>query len=160
MLECKWASHPGQPVGTAETPGVITSLNYAQGQSAICIRGAFIWLMSGGGRHHPAWRCSTLCSLRTAPRMKRVMQTKAWRERVRRCYLTFLLNDICALETYVCPPSPKTFISFPRQWNLPHCVVLRVWRTNDSKLTDQIRDLVKIKQFNTLNERFDSHFHS
>ncbi len=29
---------------------------YAQGQSAICIRG-FYWLMSGESRHHPAWRC-------------------------------------------------------------------------------------------------------
>lgn len=49
-------------------------LNYAQGQSAICITGAFIWLMSGGGRHHPAWRCCVLCSLWTALRMRRVME--------------------------------------------------------------------------------------
>lgn len=55
VLECKWDSHLAFAIGTVETPGVITALNYAQGQSVICIRGAFIWLMSGRSRHHPAW---------------------------------------------------------------------------------------------------------
>lgn len=59
VLECKWDSHLAFAICALETPGVITALNYAQGQSAICIRGAFIWLMSGHSRHHPAWkRCA------------------------------------------------------------------------------------------------------
>lgn len=66
VLECKWDSHLAFAICTVETPGVITALNYAQGQSAICIRGAFIWLMSGESRHHPAWRCCTRSSRWTA----------------------------------------------------------------------------------------------